>query len=110
MTHVVNPTVLHETYHSAVFKMKRRPDQTVRILRDYMNFALCLPITAGTVELGLKLALKHFLGGRDALIISTYLLSKDVQTLVTMDKDLLNLGEIKLGKKTLRISPPANIS
>ncbi len=110
VTHVVNPTVLHETYHSAVFKMKRRPDQTVRILLNYMNFALCLPITAGTVELGLKLALKHFLGGRDALILSTYLLSKDIQTLVTMDKDLLNLGEIKLGKKTLRISPPANIS
>lgn len=108
--HAVNPTVVHETYHSAVFKMKRRPDHTVRTLIDYMHFSLCLPITAATVEVGLRIALKHSLGGRDALILATYLLSRDVKTLVTMDKVLLALGEVRLGKKVLRISSPTRIS
>ena len=108
--HAVNPAVVHETYHSSVFKMKRRPDHTVRTLIDYIRFSLCLPITAATVEVGLRLALKHSLGGRDALILATYLLSREVRTLVTMDKALLALGEVRLGKKALRISSPTRIS
>ncbi len=107
--HAVNPTVLHETYHASVFKLKRRPDQTVRTLLDYMRFVLCLPVTAGTVNIGLKLALKHSLGGRDALILATYLLSKEVRIFVSMDKTLLAVGEVKLGKKVLRMYPPASI-
>lgn len=102
--HAVNPTVLHETYHTSVFKLKRRPHDAVRILLDYMGLALCLPVNSATVEQGLRLALRNSLGGRDALILASYLLSREVKTFVTMDKSLLSLKEVKLGKRFLRIT------
>jgi predicted nucleic acid-binding protein len=101
--HAVNPTVLHETYHTAVFKLRRRPADTVKALLEYMSLALCLPINSMTVERGLRLALKYSLGGRDALILASYLSSKDVSAFVTMDRSLLSLKEIGFGKKMLRI-------
>lgn len=103
--HAVNPTVLHETYHTSVFKLKRRPRDTVRAMLGYMSLALCLPVNSTTVEYALRLALKHSLGGRDALILASYLLSREVETFVTMDKSLLSLKEVKLGKKSLKITP-----
>lgn len=108
-THVVNPTVIHETYHAAVFKLKRRPELTVRTLLDYLKVVLCLPISAGTVEVALRLALRHTLGGRDALILASYLLSREVDTLVTMDNALLGLREVRLGKKRLHITSPTTV-
>ncbi len=107
--HAVNPTVLHETYHTSVFKLRREPEETVRVLLDYMNLALCIPVSSVTVERGLKIALKHSLGGRDALILASFLLSREVKALVTMDKSLLSLEEIRLGKKVLKIISPARL-
>ncbi len=57
-----------------------------------------------TVEHGLRLALKHSLGGRDAFILSSYLLAREVETFVTMDKSLLSLKVVKHGKKSLKIT------
>ncbi len=105
--HAVNPTVLHETYHTSVFKLKRRPDNAVRVLLDYMNFALCLSVGSETVRQGLRLALEHQLGGRDALILASYLLSGRVRRFVTMDESLLSIKEVKLGRKVLGIIRPA---
>lgn len=105
--HAVNPTVLHETYHACVFKLRRSPADTVKALLDYMDLAICLPIGSTVVERGLKLALKHSLGGRDALILASYLSSKGVKYFVTMDRSLLSLKEVKLGKRVLRIAPPS---
>lgn len=106
-SHVVNPTVLHETYHACVFKLRRSPADTVKALLDYMDLATCLPIGSAVVERGLKLALKHSLGGRDALILASYLSSEGVRDFVTMDKSLLSLKEVRIGKRVLRISPPS---
>ena len=108
--HAVNATVLHETYHTAVFKLRRRPEATVNALLGYMRFVLCLPLTAKTVELGLRLALKHGLGGRDALILASYLSAKQIGELVTLDNGLLNLWQVKLGKKTLKIRAPKELT
>jgi len=104
--HAVNPTVMHETYHTAVFKLGRRPEHTIKALLGYMRLVLCLPLTSNTVKLGLKLASQHGLGGRDALILASYLSSNQVSELVTMDKALLRLKQVKLGKKILNISRP----
>lgn len=104
--HAVNATVIHETYHTAVFKLKRRPEHTVKALLSYTRLTLCLPLTAKTVELGLRLALRHKLGGRDALILASYLSSNEVGGLVTMDKALLRLKQVNLGKKVFKISTP----
>jgi predicted nucleic acid-binding protein len=107
--HAVNPTVIHETYHASVFRMKRNPRDTVRTLLDYIDLVLTLPIDMMTVRRGLRLAAKHSLGGRDALILASYLLSRQVGTFVTMDKSLLALKEMKLGTRTLEIVSPATL-
>lgn len=106
-SHAVNPTVLHETYHACVFKLRRNPADTVRALLDYMDLATCLPIGSATVERGLKLALKHSLGGRDALILASYLSSRGVRDFVTMDRSLLSLKEVRLGRRVMRIASPS---
>ena len=108
--HAINATVLHESYHTLVFKLKRRPDQTRKTLLEYMGYVLFLSTTAQTAELGLRLAVKHALGGRDALILASYLLSKEVRTLVTMEKGLLTLRKITLGEKVLEISSAGHAS
>ena len=105
--HAVNPTVVHETYHTCVFKLKRDPQQTVRVLLEYMKPSLCLPLTDKTTELGLKLALEHDLGGRDALILASYLASRQVSRFVTLDQALLHLKHVKSGSKILKISTPS---
>jgi predicted nucleic acid-binding protein len=104
-SHAVNSTVLHETYHACVFKLRRSPADTVKALLDYMDLATCLPIGPAIVERGLKLALKHSLGGRDALVLASYLSSNGVKGFVTMDKSLLSLKEVRFGKRALKISP-----
>ncbi|MCL5068398.1 MAG: hypothetical protein M1368_08625 [Thaumarchaeota archaeon] len=58
-------------------------------------------MNSGTVELALKLALKHSLGGRDALILASYALSKQVKTFVTTDESILSVKEVLIGKKLL---------
>ncbi len=107
--HAVNPTVVHETYHTCVFKLKRDPRQTVRVLLEYMKMSLCLPITDRTTELGLKLALEHNLGGRDALILASYLTARQVSRFVTLDQTLLHLRQVKSGSMVLKISTPSHL-
>ena len=107
--HAVNPTVIHETYHASVFKLKRNPADTVKTLLEYLDLVLSLPIDTMTVRRGLRLAAKHSLGGRDALILASYLHSKQVGTFVTMDKSLLTLKELRLGDRVLKIASLATL-
>jgi predicted nucleic acid-binding protein len=102
--HAVNPTVIHETYHTCVFKLKRRAEETSRTLVEYKDSSLCLALDSQTVEFGLTPALKYSLGGRDALILASYALAKQVRRVVTMDNSLLAVGELEMGRKKLRIS------
>ena len=76
----------------------------VRTLTDYMNYSACLPLNSGTVELGLKLALKHSLGVRDTLILASYSPSKQVKTFVTMDESILYVREVLIGKKIAKVT------
>jgi predicted nucleic acid-binding protein len=100
---------MHETYHTCVFKLRLDPKEIVKVLLSYLKFALCLPITEKTIELGLKLALEHNLGGRDSLILASYVSSLQVNKFVTFDGALLNIGQIKTGRKMLRISRPDHL-
>jgi predicted nucleic acid-binding protein len=104
--HSINPTVIHETYHTCVFKLNRPAKETVDTLIDYMNLVQFVSSDSGASELGLRLALKHSLGGRDALILATYSRARNVIRFFTMDKSLLNLDHIVTGSKKLRIVPP----
>jgi predicted nucleic acid-binding protein len=104
--HAVNPTVIHETYHTCVFKLNRRPEDTIEALLNYLSFSLCLSINLDTVELALKLAVEHHLGGRDALILASYASSEQTNTFVTFDQSLLAVKQVKLSRRRLKITDP----
>jgi predicted nucleic acid-binding protein len=104
--HAVNPTVLHETYHTCVFKLKRPALETANTLIDYMKVSDCVSMDSETAELGLRLASEHALGGRDALILASYSRARLIRKFVTMDKSLLALGRLVVGKRKLTIMSP----
>lgn len=104
--HAVNPTVIHETYHTCVFKLRREPEETVRTLLQYVSSSLCLAMDSATVNLGLKLALKHHLGGRDALILASYASSKQISRVVTFDQSLLAVKQVSEGRHRVEIVTP----
>jgi predicted nucleic acid-binding protein len=60
--------------------------------------------TARTTKVGLELAVRHDLGGRDALILAT-LLTARVREFRTFDKSLIALKRISFGKSSLAIKP-----
>ncbi len=104
----LNPTIIHEAYHTLVFKMKWDGEEASRVLTaaysDERN--LFLNQTLRTTKAGLQIAAKHRkLGGRDALILANFLVGK-VAVLVTFDKGLLALGRVKYGRSTLSIKRP----
>jgi predicted nucleic acid-binding protein len=107
--HAVNPTVIHETYHTCVFKLKAEPGETTHLLLEYMKRVLFLNTTYDTVALGLKLARDHGIGGRDSLILASYLMSDHINKLVTFDRDLLEIGKVGHGRYNLKIVSPDDL-
>jgi predicted nucleic acid-binding protein len=104
----LNPTVIHEAYHTLVFKMKWTEDEASRMLTvaysDEKN--VFLNQTRRTTGAGLKIAAEHHkLGGRDALILANFLVGK-IPELVTFDKDLLALRKVSYGRSSISIRHP----
>lgn len=104
--HAANPTVIHEAYHTMVFKHKASPAQVRKALDAYASATLFIDQTLHTTRLALRLAVKHKLGGRDSLIVANYLSSSEVETLLTLDNRLLSIGELKYRGRSLRIKHP----
>jgi len=105
----INPTILHETYHTLVFGQKWVSDEARRRLRmllrhPYIEF---FNQTKKICTTALNLAVKHELGGRDALIIANFVTNK-VSTLYTHDQDLLALGKISWRDFHLVFKDPLN--
>ncbi|HEX7031959.1 MAG TPA: PIN domain-containing protein [Nitrososphaera sp.] len=107
--HAVNPTVIHETYHTCVFKLKANPEDTTDLLLEYMGRALFLNTTYGTVALGLRIAKDHGIGGRDSLILASYLMSGHISKLVTLDRTLLELGKLSHDGRNLKMVSPDSL-
>lgn len=105
---VVNPTIIHEVYHTLVFKRKWHTGDSRRILTDYVENSVLLSQTLRTTKLGLILADKYSLGGRDALILASFIASAKphVTTCVTFDEQLLKLKTVRYGTRSLQIKPP----
>jgi predicted nucleic acid-binding protein len=91
----INPTILHETYHTLVFGQKFVTSEARRRLQlllqhPYIDFynqtrRICL--------IAMNLAVNHGLGGRDSLIIANFIGNK-VPKMYTHDQDLLSLKRI----------------
>jgi len=103
----INPTILHETYHTLVFGQKWLPSEAGKRLQMLMRhpFVDFFNQTRRTCIIGLNLAVKHKLGGRDALIIANFIANK-VSTIYTHDQDLLALGRVSWKRLHLKFIDP----
>ena len=91
----LNPTVLHEAYHTLVFYLEWTPEEAARRLaallrHPYIEF---FNQTQKTTLIALNLSVKHNLDGRDALITANFIANK-VPIMYTHDKPLLKAQKI----------------
>ena len=106
-TIALNPTILHETYHTLVFSLQWFPKEAAaRLLmllkHPYIEF---FNQTKKIVQIALNLSVKHNLGGRDALIIANFIANK-VPTIYTHDKELLTLQELSWRNSHITFKDP----
>ena len=105
-TVALNPTIIHEAYHTLVFKMKWTPKEasTVLIAASSDGHNLFINQTLMTTRIGLHIAARHGLGGRDVLILANFL-AAGIPELVTLDDELINLNRVDYGRRTISIQP-----
>lgn len=103
----VNPTVIHEVYHTLVFKRKMEPEaagrKLIEFLRDEKTFFVNQ--TKSVSLLSLSLASKFGLGGRDSLIIGCYLHAK-LSKMFTHDEEILRIKILSFRGKTIEFMDP----
>ena len=100
----LNPTVVHETYHTLVFKMKWASAEAAEALTEMLDDTgvLFLNQTKDTTRIGLKFAERYVLGGRDALILASFV-NPSVAEFQTFDKELIRLRRVEHGRRSLKI-------
>jgi predicted nucleic acid-binding protein len=103
----VNPTVIHEAYHTLVYKQKWKGKAAKNTLSGYIDLdtILFLDQTKKITKLGLEIGANYGLGGRDSLILANFI-SNSIERMITFDKDLLDVGEVVIDKKRLEIALP----
>jgi len=107
----MNPTIVHEAYHTLVFKMKWTPRDASEALTEASTDAKNRFInqTWNTTRMGLRLAIEHSLGGRDALILANFV-GAHLSRFVTYDKALLSLRVVRYGRAALLIESVKSLS
>lgn len=103
----VNPTVVHEVYHTLVFKRKMRPADAAQKLTESLRDerTLFLNQTKLVSSFALSLAVEHGLGGRDSLIIGCYLYNR-INRILTHDEEILKLGVLKFRDRAVGFEDP----
>lgn len=103
----INPTVVHETYHTLVYKQKwLRGDAGERLLALLkLKQVIFLNQTKQISANAISLANKYDLGGRDSLILSNYLFNS-VPRMFTHDQHIAELEKVSIGEKELGLSDP----
>jgi len=103
----LNPTIIHEAYHTLVFKMKWDQEEASQVLKEVATDESTLFVNQSlkSAIAGLELAVEYPLGGRDALIIANFIVG-GIRDLRTFDGSLLEIREIKYGKRRISIRPP----
>lgn len=79
------------------------------MLLEYTGRAFFLNTTYDTITLGLKIAWNYGIGGRDSLILASYLMSEHISKLVTLDRTLLEIGKVSHGGRNLKILSPDSL-
>lgn len=103
----LSPTIIHEAYHVLVFGHKWYPEEAADALRMLLKnpYTEFYNQTRKISGMALNLAVKHNLGGRDALIAANYL-ANEVPVFYTLDKALLKLQKITWKNVSLTIKDP----
>ena len=103
----LNPTVLHEAYHTLVYYLEWMPEETGRRLLALLKhpFIEFYNQTRKNSIIALNLSVKHNLGGRDSLIVANFL-SNQTPIMYTHDKKLLKLKKITWKNMNLAFSDP----
>jgi len=105
--HAVNPTIIHEACHTLVYKQKWRREDAKNTLNDYidLNTTLFLDQTKKITRLGLEIGVNYELGGRDSLILANFLFNS-IKRIITFDRELIDVKEIVIEEKRLKILSP----
>jgi predicted nucleic acid-binding protein len=103
----LNPTTIHETFHTLVFGQKWIPQdaaETLKILlkHPYIKF---LNQTMKSTTIALTLSVKHGFGGRDALIIANFL-ANEIPLMYTHDSEILKIQKISWKNSNLTFKDP----
>jgi len=103
----LNPTVLHEAYHTLVYYLEWTPEETRLRLMALLKhpFIEFYNQTRKTSIIALNLSVKQNLGGRDALIIANFLATQ-IPIMYTADKELLKLQKIIWKNTSLTFNDP----
>ena len=103
----LNPTVLHEAYHTLVFYLEWTPEEAARRLAALLRhpFIEFFNQTQKTSLIALNLSVKHNLDGRDALIIANFIANK-IPVIYTHDRELLKLQKITWKNANLTFKDP----
>ncbi len=108
-TWAINPTVVHESYHTLVFKRGMSPGDGRLKLRALVRDrrTAFLNLTKAVSLYSLDLGPEFNLGGRDALIVGCYL-RNGMETMLTHDKELLRLKRLRFkGREIAFVDPLA---
>jgi predicted nucleic acid-binding protein len=103
----LNPTTIHEAYHTLVFSQKWTPEESADALRVLLNnpYSEFFNQTRKTSIIALNLSVQYKLGGRDALITANYVANK-ITIMYTHDKALLKLQKITWKNTSLTYKDP----
>ena len=103
----VNPTVVHEVYHTLVFKRGMKPDDAKSKLKAVMKDkrTLFFNITKTISLYSLDLASKFKMGGRDSLIVGCYMINR-AEAILTHDAGLLGMNRLSFKGHQLSFQDP----
>jgi predicted nucleic acid-binding protein len=103
----LNPTTIHEAYHTLVFSQKWTQQEAADALKIVLKnpYAEFFSQTKKTSIIALNLSVQHNLGGRDSLIVANFL-ANQIPIMLTHDKELLKLQEITWRNNKLTIKYP----
>ncbi|MGA2663976.1 MAG: PIN domain-containing protein [Nitrososphaerales archaeon] len=103
----VNPTVIHEVYHTLVFKRKMPPadarSKLGTLIKDRRT--RFLNTTKTVTSFSLELAAESGMGGRDALIVGSFL-HGGIGQMLTHDGDLLRRSALRFRGREIAFSDP----
>ena len=106
-TVAVNPTVLHECYHTLAYSQRWVRDEARKRLVALLHHP-CVEFYNQTMSvslLALNLAGKYQLGGRDSIMLANFL-ANHCPVVYTHDAGLLRLGELSWRALSMKLEDP----